>query len=60
MRTFILAAILTLAACATAQTPQQPPPNNSPVQMNRDAAESRGPVRNLAARPGEEITTIRY
>jgi hypothetical protein len=49
-----------LAACATAQTPQQPPPNNSPVQMNRDAAESRGPVRNLAARPGEEITTIRY
>src|SRR5690348_17242007 len=60
MRPFILAAILSLTACANAQTPQQPPPNNSPIQMNRDAAESRGPVRNLTAQPGEEITTIRY
>ncbi len=60
MRTFILAAILSLAACATAQTPQQTPPNNSPIPMNRDAAQSRGPVRNLTVQPGEEITTIRY
>ena len=51
--------ILLLPACATAQTPQ-PPPNNSPIQMNRDAAATRGPVRNLVAQPGEEITTIRY
>ena len=59
MRTIILAAILSLTACATAQTPQ-PPPNNSPIQMNRDGAETRGPVRNLVPQPGEEITTIRY
>jgi hypothetical protein len=62
MRTILLAAILSLTACATAQTPQTnaSPPNNSPIQMNRDAAASRGPVRNLAPQPGEEITTIRY
>jgi hypothetical protein len=59
MRTLLAALALMLPACATAQVPQ-PPPNNSPVQMNRDAAETRGPVRNLTAQPGDEITTIRY
>jgi len=28
--------------------------------MNREAAGTRGPVRNLAAQPGEEIVTLRY
>ena len=62
MRTLVLAAIISLTACATAQTPRTAPqpPNNSPIQMNRDAAETRGPVRNLTPQPGEEITTIRY
>jgi len=50
-------AALLLTACATAQTP---PPNTTPVQMNRDAPATRGPVRNLAPQAGEEITTIRY
>ena len=36
------------------------PPNNSPIQMNTDAADTRGPVRNLAPVAGQEITTIRY
>jgi hypothetical protein len=58
MRLAFAAALLVLAACTTAPTPL--PPNNNPVQMNRDAANSRGPVRNLAAQPGEEIVTIRY
>lgn len=62
MRILLAAAFLALTACATAQTPApaQLPPNNNPLQMNRDAASSRGPVRNLAAQPGEEIVTIRY
>jgi hypothetical protein len=58
MRLFLAAAILALAACTI--TPTQLPPNNNPIQMNRDAAATRGPVRNLAAQPGEEIVTIRY
>ena len=45
-----------VSACATAQTPT----NGNPCQVNSDAAGSRGPVRNLAAQPGEEIVTIRY
>jgi hypothetical protein len=61
LRHSLAAALLALAsACATTQTPQQAPPNNNPIQMNREAAGSRGPVRNLAAQPGEEIVTIRY
>ncbi len=64
LRHSLAAALLALAcACATAQTspqPQQAPSNTSPIQMNREAAGSRGPVRNLAAQPGEEIVTIRY
>ncbi len=66
MRLALIAACLALAACTTAQAQppstqtSQLPPNNNPVQMNRDAAASRGPVRNLAAQPGEEIVTIRY
>jgi hypothetical protein len=61
LRLSLAAALLTLAsACATAQTPAQLPPNNNPIQMNREAPGSRGPVRNLAAQPGEEIVTIRY
>jgi NIPSNAP len=58
MRLFLAAALLALGACAA--TPATAPPNNSPIQMNREAAGSRGPVRNLAAQPGEEIVTIRY
>ena len=39
-----LAASLNLAACA--QTPTSPlPPNNNPIQMNRDGPATRGPVR---------------
>ena len=52
-----------LAACTTVQPPvvtSDLPTNNNPIQMNRDAAASRGPVRNLTAQPGEEIVTIRY
>src|ERR1043165_9609889 len=62
MRILLAAALFALTACASAQTPApaQLPPNNNPVQMNRDAAATRGPVRNLAAQPGEEIVTIRY
>ncbi len=58
MRLILAAAVLAVAACTTA--PAAAPPNNSPIQMNRDAATTRGPVRNLAAQPGEEIVTIRY
>ena len=56
-------ALLLLASCATAPATApgaQLPPNNSPIQMNRNAPDSRGPVRNLAAQKGEEIVTIRY
>lgn len=60
MRLLPILAVLCLCACANAQTPSQLPPNNSPLQMNRDAAESRGPVRNLSPQPGQDITTIRY
>ena len=63
MRFALLAACLALAACTTVQPPvvtSDLPANNNPIQMNRDAAASRGPVRNLAAQPGEEIVTIRY
>lgn len=61
LRHILAVALLAFAsACATAQTPAQPPRNNNPVQMNTDAAGARGPVRNLAAQPAEEIVTIRY
>jgi hypothetical protein len=56
----VLAACLFLAACTTTVVATQPSPNNNPIQMNRDVAATRGPVRNLAAQPGEEIVTIRY
>ncbi len=59
----VFAAFLLFASCTTspATTPAaQLPANNNPIQMNRDAAASRGPVRNLAAQSGEEIVTIRY
>ncbi len=56
------AALLLLCACntANAQPPGQLPPSNNPAQMNRDAPETRGPVRNLEPQAGQEITTIRY
>lgn len=67
MRLALLAPILmatTLSAAACAQTPESTapplPPNNSPIQMNRDGPETRSPVRNVSPIPGEEITTIRY
>jgi len=62
MRLALAALAFLASACttATAQPPGQLPPNNNPVQMNRDPAESRGPVRNLSPVAGEEITTIRY
>lgn len=66
MRLAMAAACLALTACAMPQTQLLSPPasqlspNNNPKQMNRDAAASRGPVRNLTAQPGEEIVTIRY
>ena len=62
IRTFIVPALLLLCACTTAnaQPATQLPPNNNPAQMNRDAAETRGPVRNLTPQLGQEITTIRY
>jgi hypothetical protein len=61
MRSLLAAAFLALAACTSLQqTPPAAPPNDSPIAMNRDAPATRGPVRNLAAQPGEEIVTIRY
>jgi hypothetical protein len=60
MRAILAAAILMLSACTTAVTTEQLPLNNNPIQMNRDGPATRGPVRNLAAQPGEEIVTIRY
>lgn len=55
-----LAALLVLlSACTTTPVAAQPP-SNSPIQMNRDAAGARGPVRNLSPQAGQEITTIRY
>ena len=63
MRFALLFACFVLAACTTVQpsvVTSDLPTNNNPIQMNRDAAASRGPVRNLTAQPGEEIVTIRY
>lgn len=60
MRLLPILAVLGFCACANAQPPGQLPPNNNPQQMNRDAADSRGPVRNLSPQQGQEITTIRY
>jgi hypothetical protein len=59
MRALFAFALFAVAACATAQTPQAPP-NNNPIQMNRESAGTRGPVRNLGPQAGEEIVTIRY
>lgn len=58
----LLAASLGMAACAQTPEPATPqiPPNNSPIQMNRDGPATRSPVRNVSPIPGEEITTIRY
>jgi NIPSNAP len=58
MRSLLAIAALILAACSTVTAPL--PPNNNPIQMNRDGPATRGPVRNLAAQPGEEIVTVRY
>ena len=60
MRAILTAAILMLSACTTAVTTAQLPPNNNPIQMNRDGPATRGPVRNLSPQAGQEITTIRY
>lgn len=61
MRTLLSAIALLATACSTAPPPApQLPTNNNPIQMNRDAPASRGPVRNLTAQAGEEIVTIRY
>ncbi len=61
MRALLTAAFLALAACASVQpSATQLLPDNNPIQMNRDLPATRGPVRNLAAQPGEEIVTIRY
>jgi len=59
-RLALLASALLFAACAQAPATAQLPPNNSPIPMNTDAPGARGPVRNLAPVPGQEITTIRY
>lgn len=56
MRLLPVLAVLGFCACATAQ----PPVSNSPTPMNRDAADTRSPVRNLSPQAGQEITTIRY
>jgi hypothetical protein len=58
-RLALLAAALLLTACAYTPASAQPP-NNSPIQMNTDAPDTRGPVRNLSPVAGQEITTIRY
>ncbi len=70
IRAALASIALSLMACAcatlpsTAQTPTPPatslPPNNNPIQMNREGPATRSPVRNLSPVPGEEITTIRY
>jgi len=59
---FVLAATLGLTACAQTPTPSAPPlpPNNNPIQMNREGPATRSPVRNVSPIPGQEITTIRY
>lgn len=60
MRRFaLIASVLVLAACTHTPATAQPP-SNSPIPMNTDAADTRGPVRNLAPVAGQEITTIRY
>lgn len=58
-RAAVLACGLLLAGCATAQTPAAQTPA-APKAMVTTPAGSSGPVRNLAAQPGEEIVTIRY
>ena len=60
MRSLLTIAALVLAACTAVPAPHQRPPNDNPIQMNRDGPATRGPVRNLAAQPGEEIVTVRY
>lgn len=64
MRLLAVAFCLALTACTTAVAQQpgqgQLPPNNNPVQMNRDGPATRGPVRNLSPQAGQEVTTIRY
>lgn len=55
-----IALSLILGACVLPPPAQQLPPNNNPIQMNRDGPATRGPVRNLTAQAGEEIVTIRY
>lgn len=58
----LIAATLSATACAQTPEPSAPqlPPNNSPIQMNRDGPATRSPVRNVSPIPGQEITTIRY
>lgn len=58
MRSLLAAAVLLLAACTTAQAPTAAPPA-APAATSREPA-ARGPVRNLAAQPGEEVVTLRY
>jgi hypothetical protein len=55
-----LAALFLFVSACTSAPAATPPPNNNPIQMNRDAAGVRGPVRNLSPQAGAEITTIRY
>lgn len=54
------ALVVFTAIRATAQPATPLAPKNNSNKMNRDAAGTRGPVRNLAAQPDEEIVTLRY
>ncbi|MBI1340052.1 hypothetical protein GC169_07575 [bacterium] len=54
-------AIVLSSGCALTAEPQTPP--HTPAQLSTGAvapAIASGPVRNLAAQPGEEVVTLRY
>lgn len=52
-----LALALASGGCVTASPPQ---PQPQPASMSSSPPGSTGPVRNMAAQPGDEIVTIRY
>lgn len=64
IRSAVLACValgLALGGCANAQVATSPPAASAaPRAMDRSEAGSRGPVRNLAAQPGQDIVTLRY